>query len=77
MENWKQQNGLQNNRNNLVQENNKKNNDPEKASANNVGGNIPNKTESSTINNHNGTIKVAIATEISMANMMASMNQCK
>ena len=65
-------------KNNLVQENNKKNNDPEKTSANNVGGgNIPNKTESSTINNHNGTIKVAIATEISMANMMASMNQCK
>ena len=73
---YQQQNGLhQNNKNNLVHENNKKNNDPEKTSANNGGGTPTTKTESSTINN--GTIKVAIATEISMANMMASMNQCK
>ena len=73
---YQQQNGLhQNNKNNLVHENNKKNNDPEKTSANNGGGIPATKTESSTINN--GTIKVAIATEISMANMMASMNQCK
>ena len=73
---YQQQNGLhQNNKNNLVHENNKKNNDPEKTSANNGGGIPTTKTESSTINN--GTIKVAIATEISMANMMASMNQCK
>ena len=60
----------------LVQENNKKNETAEKVTNGGVTSEQKPNTTNSTISN-NGTIKVAIATEISMANMMNNFHQCK